>query len=80
MNLTTGAAFQSLRKSSQGEDPIWDMAVEWVMREHNQLGEAELEALTAWLEADPAHLAAYEEASYLWKLCGIAMSGNDNSS
>ena len=79
MNLSIAAAAkcQLLRKSTTNEDLVWNAAVEWVMRGHEILTPDELIELTAWLKADPAHLAAYDEASYLWKLTGIAMQKTD---
>lgn len=51
----------------------WQTAVSWVMREHEQdgLGESEQQALQQWLQADPAHLAAYREARTLWLALGF---------
>ena len=37
-------------------------AVGWVIR-LREAGEADWDAFTLWLEADPEHLAAYEEAA-----------------
>jgi ferric-dicitrate binding protein FerR (iron transport regulator) len=75
MNLTIATEFQP-NISTSSEDLIWNTAVEWVMHEHAQLSLVEFTDLNAWLQADPAHLAAYEEASYLWKLTEIALNNN----
>lgn len=79
MNLSIAAAAkcQLLRKSTTNEDLVWNAAVEWVMREHEILTPDELMELITWLEADSTHIAAYDEASYLWKLTGIAMQKTD---
>jgi transmembrane sensor len=79
MNLSSAAAAecQLLRKPTTNEDLVWNAAVEWMMREHEILTPDELIELIAWLKADPAHIAAYDEASYLWKLTGAAMQKTD---
>ncbi|WP_114951693.1 FecR family protein [Sphingosinicella terrae] len=43
-------------------DQIYDEAIDWVVRLRDA-GPDGWEAFTAWLEADPAHAAAYEEAA-----------------
>ena len=73
MYLTAAAKSPSLRKPTKSEDLTWNTAVEWVMREQKLLTPVELTDMTAWLKADPAHLAAYEEASYVWMLTEVAM-------
>lgn len=55
----------------QREDPVWNTAVEWVIRGHGLPDPAYLEELTDWLNQDPSHRAAYEEASRLWLLTGF---------
>ncbi|MBG7618034.1 DUF4880 domain-containing protein [Herbaspirillum sp. AP02] len=51
----------------------WQTAVSWVMREHEleDLDDTQRQALQQWLQADPAHLAAYREACSLWLALGF---------
>ena len=57
---------------SEGDSLIWREAVDWLMREHEKpLDVATRQALIAWLKENPAHHAAYEEASRLWLLTGL---------
>ena len=57
---------------SQREDTVWQTAVEWVLRKHESpLDTAAEKELIAWLKKDPAHRAAYEEASHVWLLTGL---------
>jgi ferric-dicitrate binding protein FerR (iron transport regulator) len=52
---------------SDRDESLWNAAWEWVIREHEQQLDAAARAqLIAWLKADPAHLAHYEEASRIW--------------
>ncbi len=62
----------STLSSSDSRSP-WDTAVTWVMREHEQtlLTPADQRALDQWLAADPAHRAAYREATSLWLALGF---------
>lgn len=53
-------------------DAIWQAAVGWLMREHEQrLDPGARKELVAWLAQDPAHRAAYDKASLLWLLTGL---------
>lgn len=53
------------------DDPVWQTALGWVMRAHEQpLDEATSAELRAWLDADPAHREAHRQASYLWQITG----------
>jgi transmembrane sensor len=64
-----------------GDDRVWRAAVEWVMREHESpLNGAAEKELFDWLESDPAHRAAYEEASYLWMLTGLVPRSDGSKS
>ena len=57
---------------SEGDDIVWHAAVEWVILQHESPLDAVAEKeLSDWLENDPAHRAAYEEASQLWMLTGL---------
>ena len=49
------------------DDPIWNTAWSWVVREHESPLDATARAeLVQWLKADARHLASYEEASRIW--------------
>lgn len=57
---------------SSRDDPVWQAAMGWVMREHERpLGDTEAAELRAWLDQDPAHREAHREARYLWQLTGL---------
>lgn len=53
----------------------------WVLREHEQtlLASADQQALEQWLAADPAHRAAYREATSLWLALGFLPSPGERS-
>jgi transmembrane sensor len=55
----------------QDSDEVWHTAVEWVIREHESLSSAEREELIGWLNMNPAHRKAYDEAARLWLLTGL---------
>ncbi len=58
--------------ASHHNDVVWNTAWEWVVREHEQpLDDAAREQLVAWLDANPAHRKAYEEAAQRWLLAGL---------
>ncbi|MET3431262.1 ferric-dicitrate binding protein FerR (iron transport regulator) [Herbaspirillum seropedicae] len=68
--------------SSSSDSPSpWDSAVTWVLREHEQtlLASADQQALEQWLAADPAHRAAYREATSLWLALGFLPSPGERS-
>lgn len=53
--------------SGSDPDPITDAAQDWFLRRTTgTLAPAEQVEFRAWCEADPRHLAAYEEVSALW--------------
>ncbi|MCK6392701.1 FecR/PupR family sigma factor regulator [Diaphorobacter sp. HDW4A] len=61
------------------QDPVWDFAWSWVMRQHEHQGldaAAEVE-LAHWLAADPAHRQAYDKAGRLWLMAGLVPPAND---
>ncbi|HVK93783.1 MAG TPA: DUF4880 domain-containing protein [Noviherbaspirillum sp.] len=64
---------------SRQNDPVWQTALDWVLRTHEQPLDADAAAaLAAWLNQDPAHRAAYEEAARVWMLTGLVPpSGGD---
>jgi len=55
----------------QDSDQVWHTAVEWVIREHESFSPAEREELIGWLNMNPAHKKAYDEASRLWLITGL---------
>lgn len=58
--------------NSQCNDSIWQAAVEWVVREHeNPLDDVSQAQLRAWLNASVEHRAAYEKACRVWLLTGL---------
>ncbi|WKB55462.1 FecR/PupR family sigma factor regulator [Eleftheria terrae] len=58
--------------TEEQDDPRWDAAWSWVMREHEHaLGDAERAELQAWLQADPANRKTYDAAARLWLLSGL---------
>ena len=53
-------------------DPIWDAAWQWVIQEHeNRLDTVSRSELARWLQADPRHRSAYEEACEIWLACAL---------
>lgn len=61
-------------------DPVWNTAWEWVIREHEQpLDDAARAELVAWLKSDPTHLARYEEASRIWLAAALVPVPSDTS-
>ena len=64
---------------SRQNDPVWQAAVDWVLRAQEQpLDPGTTAALTAWLAQDPAHRAAYEEAARIWLLTGLVPPSEDD--
>lgn len=58
-------------QDSSKDDAVWHVALDWVMRQHEQSLDADgLALLRAWLDADPAHHQAYEQAQQVWRLTG----------
>jgi ferric-dicitrate binding protein FerR (iron transport regulator) len=59
-------------------DSTWQAALGWVMAAHEAPADERVrEQLAAWLAADPAHRAAYEEASSIWLLTGLVPPTGD---
>jgi len=54
------------------KEDIDQAAIGWVMARNDAPGDAAVrEGLAAWLAADAAHRAAYEEARKVWLLTGL---------
>lgn len=61
----------SFMADSQRDNVIWQIAVQWIIREHESPLDAAAEnELAVWLNEDPANHAAYAEASRVWLLTG----------
>jgi len=60
-------------------DATWQAAWAWVQRQHEtpDLPATDQAALVAWLNAAPAHWAAYERASKVWLMTGLVPPVND---
>lgn len=64
---------------SRENDPVWQTAVDWVLRVHGSSLDPETTAtLAAWLAQDPAHRTAYEEAARVWLLTGLVPPSADD--
>jgi len=63
------------------QESIDDAATRWLLAVHDAPHDAQLrEGLAAWLAADPAHRAAYDETRRVWMLTGLlapAANGDD---
>lgn len=58
---------------------LWQAAVDWVLRAHERPLDAQTAAaLTAWLEQDPGHRQAYQEAVRVWRLTGLVPPARDD--
>jgi transmembrane sensor len=68
---------------SKDDDVIWQTALEWIIRSHeSSLDIATERELVDWLENNPAHRAAYDEAFCVWTLAGLVprLSGRESGS
>lgn len=55
-----------------GDDAVWQVAFDWLMREHEEMLSAEdRETLHAWLAASSQHRRVFHEAERLWLLTGM---------
>ncbi|WP_454694297.1 FecR/PupR family sigma factor regulator [Achromobacter aegrifaciens] len=61
------------------QDPVWDIAWSWVLRQHERESfDASAEAeLAQWLAVDAAHRQAYDKAGRLWLMAGLVPPAND---
>ncbi|BBI75925.1 MAG TPA: DUF4880 domain-containing protein [Halomonas sp.] len=63
-----------------GDDAVWQAALEWLMREHEEgLSDADRSALHAWLAASSQHRDVFHEAERLWLLTGLIPNGDERS-
>lgn len=57
-------------------DAAWESALDWLLRLKEQPNNSALIAdWNAWLEADPAHAAAWRKAARVWQLTGAVGTG-----
>lgn len=55
----------------ESRDPSWEAALDWWLRLQDQPGDEALQRqVRHWLDADPAHQAAFERARRVWLLGG----------
>lgn len=54
-------------------DEFLDQAAAWLLRLREDLSLEAVQAFEAWRGASPAAAAAWEEASRLWTLAGVAL-------
>lgn len=67
--------------NSRRDDAVWATAWEWVVREHEQTLDAiARQERAAWLQKDPVHLEAYQEAESIWLLAGLVPPPEDTAS
>ena len=68
-------------RTSPCHDPHWDVAWTWVQRQHEAgfANAAFNAALNQWLQADPAHRRAYDQATRLWAIAGLVPPVNNLS-
>ncbi|RZL09419.1 MAG: DUF4880 domain-containing protein [Rubrivivax sp.] len=60
------------RAAHDDSDVVWEAAVEWLVREHEQpLDAPALAERQAWLDRSPEHRQAYAEAHHVWLLTGL---------
>lgn len=70
--LSIGTRFLLLMEKTKRDDLVWDAAWEWVVLEHEQpLNASVRQQRVAWLNEDPSHRKAYEEAAHIWLLAGL---------
>lgn len=67
-----------MRKMAKQGDPLWQQAVDWIVREHEGgLLPAERDAFCYWMAESPLHRKAYDEAARLWLLTGLVPPAGD---
>lgn len=58
-----------MSQSHENQTGVADMAAHWVVRSQaDDFADADILALTEWLEADPAHATAFEDALLTWEM------------
>ena len=61
-------------------DAVWQQALDWIMREHEQpLDKAACNALRNWLAQAPSHRQAYDQARTLWLLTGLIPTADEQN-
>ncbi len=62
--------------NDSGDDAVWQMALDWLMREHEEtLSDTDREVFHAWLAASAQHRRVFREAEQLWLLTGMIPGG-----
>ncbi|TJZ72941.1 FecR/PupR family sigma factor regulator [Chitiniphilus eburneus] len=60
------------------EDPIWEEAWNWVIRQHEGDFDTAAQAeFAAWMQAGADRPVAYEDAARIWLLTGLVPPAND---
>lgn len=73
------------KKNSLGKDLLREVAWDWVLKQHEQ-HETGIDnpafnvALQNWLEEDPAHRKAYDEALRIWAISGLVPPEDNRAS
>ena len=58
-----------MSQSHENQTGVADLAAQWVVRSQgDSFADADIVALTEWLEADPAHASAFEDALLTWEM------------
>lgn len=61
-------------------DAVWKQALEWIMREHEELlDDAARNALRDWLAEAPVHRQAYDQARTLWLVIGLVPTADEQN-
>jgi ferric-dicitrate binding protein FerR (iron transport regulator) len=61
-------------------DAVWKQALEWIMREHEELlDDAARNALRDWLAETPVHRQAYDQARTLWLVTGLVPTADEQN-
>jgi transmembrane sensor len=65
--------------TNPSSDLVWEAAMSWVAREHERetFDASARDELARWLQADPAHRRAYDQACRLWHLAGFVPPATD---
>lgn len=66
--------------NDSGDDAVWQVALDWLMREHEEsLSDTDREAFHAWLAASSQHRRVFHEAEQLWLLTGMIPRSDERS-